>query len=99
MPFDLLIYSKIKQNYKQNVKAFKELGDKKISFDRQSGIFKAESNLARTFTSNREGTTASSVVGFLYPVSALCHRACYKGLLSPKKKQNIKKIWKILKRR
>lgn len=90
MPFDLLIYSKIKQNYKQNVKAFKELGDKKISFDRQSGIFKAESNLARTFTSNREGTTASSVAGFLYPVSALCHRACYKGLLSLKNKAKYK---------
>jgi len=90
MPFDLLIYSKIKQNYKQNVKAFKELGDKKISFDGQSGIFKAESNLARTFASNKEGTTASSVAGFLYPVSALCHRACYKGLLSLKNKAKYK---------
>lgn len=90
MPFDLLTYSKIKQNYKQNLKVFRELGEKKISFDKQNGTFKAESNLARTFSSNKEGTTASSVEGFLYPVSALCHWACYKGLFRPKNKAKYK---------
>jgi len=87
MSFDLIVYSKIKLHYEKNIKAFKDVGDKwrdvKISFDRYNGQFTAEGDFSRTFLNKqREGNTASSVDGFLYPIAALCHIACYKGLSS-----------------
>ena len=94
MPFDFIIYSKIKYHYENNIQAFKGVGSKKISFNSNSGEFKVESNFTRTFSfSNKEGTTASSKDGFLYPIAALCHRACHKGL----KSKNTKKYEEDLK--
>ena len=88
MTFDFIIYSKIKYHYENNIQAFKGVGGKKISFNSNSGEFKVESNFTRTFSfGNKEGTTASSKDGFLYPITALCHRACHKGLKSKNKKK------------
>jgi len=95
MVFDMILYSKIKLHYEKNIKAFKDVTDKwrdvKISFDRYKGEFSAEGDFSRTFfNKQREGNTASSVDGFLYPVAALCHIACYKGLTSKGKQHKFK---------
>lgn len=92
MTFDLIIYSKIKENYKDNIRAFDELSrntdKKKLSFKKESGRFQVESNFSRTISlGNKEGTTASSRDGFLYPIAALCHRVCHKGLKTRKDKK------------
>lgn len=80
MAFNYQTYKKIKEHYRDNIAVFRNLGNDKISFDENDGRFKSQGNLARTFSFNNEGTTATNKEGFIYPIVSLCYEACRKGI-------------------
>jgi len=80
MTFNFVTYKKIKENYRDNINVFVNLGNNKISFSETDGRFKSQGNFARTFSFNTEGTTARNEEGFIYPIIALCYEACRKGI-------------------